>query len=42
MATSTRGGPPFRAEHIGSFLRPPALLAEVARDVWDYTPAAAG
>jgi len=27
MATSTRGGPPFRAEHIGSFLRPPALLA---------------
>jgi methionine synthase II (cobalamin-independent) len=27
MATSARFGPPFRAEHIGSFLRPPALLA---------------
>ena len=92
MATSARGGPPFRAEHIGSFLRPPALesadqikrrieeasayvdidrlalspqcgfaslytgnpitfadqvnklrlIVEVTRDVWDYTPAAAG
>ncbi len=42
MAASTRGGPPFGAKHTGSFLRPPALLAEVARDVWNYTPAVAG
>lgn len=27
MATTARFGPPFRAEHIGSFQRPPALLA---------------
>jgi len=29
--------PPFRAEHIGSFIRPPELLrarGEVARKVW--------
>lgn len=27
MTTATPHDPPFRAEHIGSFLRPPALLA---------------